>query len=657
MSTSELLSQWLNQGKRSSSSSSHLKPLLERLSNEHISGIPLHQLDSPMMKQFRQAKEEVPDALLFFRMGDFYELFGLDAIIASDICGLTLTSRDKSSENPVPMAGVPVVSYKNALKKCVLEGFKVAVCEQVEDPRQAKTIVKREITRIATPAVPGDLEDEESEGHFGCYLSSVVKSKELFTFAFVDIATGEFRITDKLTSEQLKQEILTVSPREILVATQIQHVLLDMLADSIKHMPRISFLEPWILRSETLCQQLFEEFFPSERYYEFGLNSIEESLQAIAGLLSYLKNTQKTVLKNIQFISPYYVNEHLLIDEATKRHLDFFSTASGEKKGSLFGFLNQCLTPSGGRLLARRLNYPFKDKQHVQNSVNVIEEILQHSTQLSKLVELLKRASCDFERILSKAAQKNLEPKAMIALCSGLSGFLSLVSFILNDDSKYYFLKKEVERFKSKFKLQQLFELFELIERALVSDLSLGTGKTGSVFKEGFHPELDELMDLEKNFHRKLEELEAFEKAKTQIQTLKIGYTRVFGYYFEISKGKLSQVPSHFIRKQTLTNGERFITVELKELEEKALMASEHKIALEKELLEGLRLQILESSQEIMEASELLAHIDVWVNFASLSAKYHWCKPEVVEAKICILKESVHPIIQAFRGPLEPFIA
>ncbi|WGL59304.1 DNA mismatch repair protein MutS [Pigmentibacter sp. JX0631] len=646
-----LLSQWQAIGKEFPP---HLKPALERLSSEHCSGIAIKQLDSPMMKQFKAAKDEFPDALLFFRMGDFYELFGIDAIIASDLCSLTLTSRDKSSDNPVPMAGVPVVGYKNALKKCVLAGFKVAVCDQVEDPRQAKGIVKREITRIATPAVPGDLDDDElnNETKFGCYLASILENKKKYTLAYIDVSTGEFKVTHNLDFLLLSEEIATISPKEILIPQNIKDVIQKIQKSlQLKNQISINFIEKWLINSNESCSELFTEFFQKNDFNRFGLNTVNNSLQAIAAILHYLKSTQKNILKNIQHISVYELNNHLIIDDATKKHLDFFYTSTGEKKGSLFHFLNKCTTASGSRLLLTRLKYPYKNEIEINESFTKVSDILETENLIHDLTEIL-RQTADIERLLAKIAQRNIDPKGLAWLRHTLQLLPELHALLVNKNST-----KLLGNIFSNNNLIKLLEpLTRLLEKAFVSEPASILGKGGDIFNLGFSKELDIAINLTHNFNKMLEELEKKEKDSSQIQTLKIGYTGAFGYYFEISKGKTAQAPKHFIRKQTLTNCERYITPELKDLEEQALSAGDKRIILEKELFEDIRQKCLEYSQYLSETASIIAEIDLCLNFAKLANTYQWCKPTIISEPYIHLKKSTHPILAQNLSSAEPFI-
>lgn len=629
----------------------HLRAALEKLSPEHPSGIALSQLETPMMKQFRAVKEEVPDGLLFFRMGDFFELFGADAIIAADVCGLTLTSRDRNSDNPVPMAGVPAVAYRQSVKKCVLAGYKVVVCDQVEDPRQAKGIVKREIVRIASPAVPGDIDDEEVVSE-GCYLAAIKSTKQGFVLGFVDASTGEFRLTSKLSREALLQELLTINPKEILTKADENEELTLLVREALGRSTRTTATEAWVFRSEQACRELFAEFFKPRDLERFGVSQVEFGVQVVASLLSYLKATQRDVLRNLREIEYYELSDCLLIDDSTKRHLDFFVTSSGERKGSLFWFLNQCLTASGSRALLRRLHYPFKHREQVIAAHDEVAEFFEDTALLREVDDLLRQCA-DVERLLARTAQKSIDPRGLSWLRATLR-LLPLLEAQFEKSSLSRQWKARATQWKPHF--DRLAKLRDLLNSALCEEPAAVLGK-GPVFAKAFSAELDELVELETGLDAKLAELEASEREKTQISTLKIGYTRVFGYYFEISKGKLSQAPKHFIRKQTIANGERFITPELKEIEDKALTAIEKKEVLERELFEKLRNDVLGFGDDLIATAHALAHVDLAATFARLARTHNWCRPEVVDFNVTALQKSVHPVMKAFSSSREPFVA
>lgn len=634
----------------------HLKTAFEKLSPEHPSGISLEQMETPMMRQFKEAKDAVPDGLLFFRMGDFYELFGADAIIAAEVCQLTLTSRDRNSDNPVPMAGVPVVNHRVTLKKALAAGFKVAVCDQLEDPKLAKGLVKRDIVRIATPAVPGDLGDEDdSTSPAGTWLACAVPTPSAqWALAFVDVSTGTFRFTGRLSGTDLEQELATLLPKEIIVpAAQVERFT-DFSRTHFSLIPRVSPLPAWILRSASDTLRLFEDFFPLTKLNVFGLPSIEGSIQAVGGILSYLKEAQRGVVKNLTRIDFYDVSKHLVLDDSTKRHLDFFMTSTGERKGSLFQFLNNCATPCGARLLAFKLNYPEKSKSVVENSLQSVETALRNSQFERELYNELK-TFIDIERALGRAAQNAIDPKGLSWLGQTLSRLPGLLHLMNNLKEISAGWNDSASSLRSV--LLSIDPLKNLLTRALEEEPANVVGKGGRIFKQGYHEELDELCDLESNFEEKISALELQERNTSGIPTLKIGYTRAFGYYFEISKGKLAQVPQHFERKQTLVNGERFITPELKELEEKAISASEKRTVIEKQLLEELKTEIIKNAESLTSISKLIAQIDVWRCFAQLAKENRWCKPILVDAKVTALQECVHPILAGLKTTQSKFIS
>ena len=636
--------------------SPHLKTAFEKLSHEHPSGISLVQMETPMMRQFKEAKDAVPDGLLFFRMGDFYELFGADAVIAAEVCQLTLTSRDRNSENPVPMAGVPAVNHRATLKKALSAGFKVAVCDQLEDPKLAKGLVKRDIVRIATPAVPGDLgDDDDSSSPSGTWLSCAVPTQSgQWALAFVDVSTGVFRYTGRLSFADLEQELSTLGPREIVVPAAQTERFTEFARSHFTLIPRISQLPGWVLRSASDALRLFEDFFPLPKFNAFGLHAVDCSIQAVAGILNYLKETQRGVVKNLTSIDFYDVSKHLVLDDSTKRHLDFFITTTGERKGSLFHFLNMSATACGARMLAQKLNYPEKSRTLVEESLQCVETALNNPTFERELFNEL-RTLADFDRMLSRAAQNSIDPKGLAWLGQSLAKLPTINSLVENltgSAQGWTNCSKELTKV-----LHSLEPLSNHLNNAMESEPAQIVGKGGRIFRAGYHAELDELCDLGTNFENRISALEAHEKSTSGIQTLKIGYTRAFGYYFEISKGKLAQVPSHFERKQTLVNGERFITPELKELEEKALSASENRTAIERQLLEQLRVEIVTFAEPLTSVSRLIGQMDVWRCFAQLAKEHRWCKPQIVDARVTALEHCVHPILAGLRTTQSKFVA
>lgn len=632
----------------------HLKSSLDRLSQEHCSGIALNQLDTPMMRQFRIAKEEVPDALLFFRMGDFYELFGADAIVASDVCGLTLTSRDKNSPSPIPMAGVPVVTYKNALKKCLDRDFKVAVCDQVENPKDAKGLVRREVTQIATPAVPGDLEDDGNQKKiFGCFLACAVAFQKKFVFSYVDISTADFRYTAQLAAEEFIQEILAVRPRELLVPGNQMNFVRTLFQNSDTDFLmklRLTSMETAVVHSEMRAEELFNEFFPQDFAVQSGLLQAQGGIVCIAGLLAYLKKAQGSQLDHLNQIQFYDTKQYMVVDEATRKHLDYFITATGEKKGSFFHFLNRCHTAVGSRTLLRRLLYPFKEVELIEKSLDEIQIFIEKPHVMSQ-IGLSLGSVVDLHRILSRCAQKNIDLVSFMGLRKTLSEF-----FFLRKICCEHF--KNTDLFCS-FSQEDLFieieKLYKYLCEVFVEEINHGHSLEEGV-RPGFHGEWDDILNTERTFQKQLDDLEKHERESAQLPQIKIGFTRNFGYYFEISKGRASQAPKHFVRKQTLTNAERFITPQLKELEEKFLTCTQRKSELQNELMAIFRSQILGYSDDLQRVNDLLGLLDCQLNFAQLAASHSWVRPHVTSDSSLNLRQSVHPVLKSLNRDKLDFV-
>jgi len=607
-------------------------------------GLLPEQLSTPMMKQFAQAKNQAPDALLFFRMGDFFEVFGHDAYVVSHICQLTLTSRDKTSANPVPMAGVPVVTYVNAVRKCVQAGYKVAICDQVEEPKNGTTLVRREIVRMATPAVPGDWDEEISP--LGCYLAALwpCDKASSWTLAVTDASTGEFKIVGALDDDLFIQEFLTFDPKEVIVPQNVLPILKQKFQNFLPPGLRFYTAEHWISSRTAQCEMVFAEFFKPSEFYTFGLDTIPNALQTVTALLCYLKVTQKLALENIKIIQSYTLSNHCLLDESTRRHLEIFQTASHERRGSLMDLLNKTQTPYGARALSRRLLRPFKNVEDIQYSLDCVSELLKNSGFRWVITQRLGNTG-DMERILAQAAQKTMTPKLYGVLRDTLVHVSLLMDVALQQPASSLFYQSATDHLQP---LQAISTLKQLLEKALLPTPSPVLGK-GDIFVTGFHEPLDVCCHLQQNIDGLMSALEQKERNTTKISTLKIGYNRVFGYYFEISKGKINQIPQHFHRKQTLTNADRFITEELKSLEERFLSASEERSTLERQLLEQLRQQVLSQAEPLTRLANLLAQWDVYSTFANLAEQNQWTEPVLTHNPVTALKQCLHPVLSSLR--------
>lgn len=622
---------------------------LLRLSPEHPSGISAPQLETPMMKQFAAAKEELPDGLLFFRMGDFYELFGLDAILASEICQLTLTTRDKLTDNPVAMAGVPVVAGKNAFKRCVQAGFKVAVCDQVEDPRQAKGIVKREITRIATPAVPGDIDvDDDST----CYLAAVIAHGGLWSWCYADVTTGDVFASGPMDPDTFRNEFLSVSPREVLAAGTSRKALIELLGTEGLRRARLAAPDAWLTRSEPEALALFNEYFGKASFHGTGLSRVPKGLEGVTAVLAYLRQAQRGVLKNLKPVQVYLPARHLQVDVGLKQHLDFFETAGGDRKCSLFHFLNRCNSASGARLLARRMNYPFREKAQVQGQLDLVEALLGAPELASELREALRR-TVDFDRHLARVASRAFDAQGLYALGQALAEIPAIQKRLAQAAAPS--LAALAVAWIPACGIVPLQELLQsAIEPPVLAAKGTEAGGGARVFRAGHFPEYDALVDVETRCDETLRGIEARERETSGIANLKIGYNRVFGFYFEISKSRVTQAPAHFVRKQTLANAERFTTPELASFQEAWDRATSGREGLERELGQRLLARVLEFGPLLAECSQRCAELDVSLCFAQLAAHHSWCRPELVAARLTHLEGSVHPVLAERSG--QPFI-
>lgn len=626
----------------------------------HPSGISLAQLESPMMKQFAAAKEQVPDALLFFRMGDFFELFGIDAVIAAHVCRLTLTSRDKGADDPVPMAGVPVVAVKSALKKCVESGFKVALCDQVEDPRDAKTIVKREIVRVLTPAVSGDLFEEEEASPSGNFLAILLQDMRrdgaafAWTLAAIDAATGVFRLVSGNERAARDEELLALAPRELLLPeSDFAQNKREVLGIFGRHgaTPPAMVLSP--SRSGLVPAALvakLEQIYPKDSQLSaasFDTVAAQPfGAEAAAALADYVSSMQRSGVADFHWKPAVIVNrnETMFLDCATRSHLTLFGNdpRTGGRADSFFHFLNQCVTTAGQRRLFERLSAPFAAKEAIDAALEMTAALVEAPSGFVRDVRAYLCQCSDLDRLLSRLALGGGSPRDLVALRRTLQACYQIGT--LHWDSAWALsVQVHDSPFLGRASNTQ-HSLLALLERALCDNPDVTLGK-GSFFRPGYHEQLDELVRSSGGIEQELEKLQLRERERTGIATLKIGYNRVFGYFFEVSKGKAAAIPNSFIRKQTLANAERFITQELKELEDSALNAEDKKHALERQLFAELVEIALAQRQSLGALNDLVATLDLHCCFARLSEVHNWSRPVIDIRPASQLLALVHPVI------------
>ncbi len=591
-------------------------------------------VDTPMIRQYLKIKRQYPDTVLFFRLGDFYEMFFEDAEVASKILGIALTSRNKSEKNSVPLCGVPYHSAESYVSKLLQHGHKVAICEQVEDPKFAKGIVERKVIRVLTPGVILDSEKLDSKSNN--FLASIYFSGEFYGLSYADISTGEFRATSFSTLDELMDELSGLDPKEILLPEELyQNVGLFSFLSRVLN-PLLTKLDSWTWDVDR-AREVLGEKLTSKTLEAFGLEDHPESIIACGALIHYLRETQVDEMPPLREPFYYQTAEFLLVDESTKRNLEIFRTIRGESNvGSLLWVLDETLTAMGGRLLKHWVGYPLIHIEKIKERLDAVHELKERSSLRKKVRGFLKEIS-DIERLIGRISTTSGRPRDLGAVRDS-SSFISNVKEILCDFQSTLLIRIREA-------LDDFADLRELLDRSLVSEPPISS-RDGGIIRDGCSKELDEFRLIKRNGKKWIAEHELKERKSTGINSLKVGYNQVFGYYIEVTKPNLHLVPEVYIRKQTLVNAERFFTPELKEHEEKILGAEEKILELERNLFDEIRERVAKESQRIRQTALLIAELDVLTSLAEVAERYKYTKPEVSESGVIDLKESRHPVIE-----------
>nr|WP_081683489.1 DNA mismatch repair protein MutS [Arenimonas composti] len=587
------------------------------------------------MKQFFAAKAEHPDILLFFRMGDFYELFYDDARKAARLLDITLTQRGSSGGAPIPMAGVPVHAYEGYLARLVALGESVAICEQIGDPALAKGLVERKVVRIVTP---GTVTDEALlQERRDTLLLAVARGRAGWGLAWADLAGGRFLVSEVTTDEQLASELARLEPAELLVPDE------DGLPACLLERGGLRRRPPWGFDADSCRRQLLR-FFGLHDLSGFGLEERPLATAAAGALLAYVEETQKQRLPHLTAIAFESADDGIALNAATRRHLELDSRVDGRNEHTLLGVLDASITPMGGRLLRRWLHRPLRDR-HVLAERHQAVATFVHSGAHDALRERLRGVG-DLERILSRVALRSARPRDLSTLRDGLAMLPDLRALLAPLDApRLGALAGE---------LGEHADAADLLARALVVQPPVLL-RDGGVIGAGFDAELDELRVLSTNADRFLIDLEGRERAATGIATLKVGYNRVHGYYIEISKGQSERAPAHYTRRQTLTGAERYITEELKAFEDKVLGARDRALTREKFLYEQLLDRLNEGLEPLRRCAAALAELDVLAAFAERALALDWTAPELVDAPCLQIERGRHPVVEAVRAePFEP---
>ena len=584
---------------------------------------PVH---TPMMRQYMSIKAEYPDMLVFYRMGDFYELFYADAKRAAELMDITLTSRGKSAGDPIPMAGVPYHALEGYLAKLVRKGESVAICEQIGDPATSKGPVERKVTRVVTP---GTLTDEAllAEGRDNA-VAAVFKDQGVIGLAWLDLAGGRFRLTEVAGDEALAGELERVRPAELIIDEEQKN------PESVPAGVRVTGRPPWHFEIDSATRLLCSQF-KTKDLAGFGCEEYPRGVIAAGALLQYVNDTQKTALPHLQSITVERSDDAVVMDGPTRRNLELEESLSGHQEHTLAGVMDKCRSPMGSRLLKRWIQRPLRDQAILQARYQAVETLM--FGRLTGSLQDQLAGIGDIERILSRVALRSARPRDLRQLSAALERIPSLRKTIEASDSPL---------------LQSLREQIgvhprerELLQKALVDNPPMLI-RDGGVIAAGYDDELDDLQSIAENADQYLLDLESREKSRTGISTLKLGYNRVHGYYIEISKGQADKAPIDYVRRQTLKGAERYITPELKEFEDKVLSARERALKREKHLYEGLLDKLIDVLGDLQRSARGLAELDVLVCFAERAESLNLCRPEIADQPCLEIRSGRHLVVE-----------
>ena len=589
---------------------------------------------TPLMRQYLEIKADYQDAILFFRLGDFYEMFMEDAVLASKVLGITLTSRNKGDENAVPLCGIPYHSCQGYIAKLIKAGHKVAICEQVEDPKTAKGIVKREVVRVVTPGLVTDIETIDPKENN--YLMAISRHENLYGIAYVDITTGEFRVTQVEGGAQVESEIGSLCPREVLLNEDISGDEIRQQLGSSLDKSMCNLIPEWVYENDYAEDQLCT-FFGVSGLQSFGCQDLIAAQQAASAILYYLQQTQKEDLRHIRFLQTYHTQSFMVLDESTRRNLELTETLQGGKKnGSLLGVLDRTVTAMGGRTLRHWIHYPLTSHQEILQRQNAVAELVEESLQRLDLIEALDGVY-DLERLNGKISMASANGKDLVALRSSLEKLPKL------DDLLSIFKSSQLQKLRAAIDL--LPELVSLLEDAIVDDPPFVL-REGGLIKDGYDADLDELKMISREGKGWIANLEQQERERTGIPSLKVKYNKVFGYFIEVTHRNLDRVPEDYQRKQTLSNAERFITPGLKEYEAKVLGAEERMVELEYNLFQKVRLKAALESPRIQKTAEALASLDALLSLSDLAHEKNYVRPEIDDSKVLKIEGGRHPVVE-----------
>lgn len=599
---------------------------------------------TPMLQQYLEIKEQHQNAILFYRMGDFYEMFFEDALVASKVLGITLTSRNnKADSDRIPMCGVPYHAAQTYLAKLIKAGHRVAICEQAEDPALAKGIVKREVSRIISPGLVDDpqLLDDKTNLYVAAIYRQERNRNVSVALSFLDLSTGEFIVgefPDPAGDEVILDQLSRMSPAELLINEDCAGDLTELLKNASVLLPGLC-----ITKRESsafhygLCRELLLDHFQVLNLSGFGCEQMHGGIIAAGVLLDYAKTTQKTATGHIEKLGLLNLDEILFIDDSSRRNLELTQTIIGAtREGSLLAVLDKTCTPMGARLLKHHLLFPLQDATRINARLDAVNFLFRNG-QLRRDIRDLLDTVHDLERLNSRMVLGTGNARDTLAMKASLAGLPTLHGLLENLQPQRLQIISDA--------FDPLEDLHLLLEESINDQAPLGL-RDGDLIKTGYNEELDELRHLLRDSKQLLLDLEKREREATGIQKLKVGYNKVFGYFIEISKANAAGIPDRYIRKQTLVNAERFITPELKEFENKIIGAEDKRTALEYTLFVEIRNRLSCESSRLIKTSQLLAQLDLFCSLAEVASLYHYRRPEVNDGEEIVIEEGRHPVIE-----------
>ena len=588
--------------------------------------------DTPMMQQYQSIKKEYSDSILFFRMGDFYEMFNEDAKTASSVLQIALTSRNKKS-NPVPMCGIPHHSANLYITKLLKAGKKVAICEQTEDPKQAKGLVKREVVRVITPGTI--LDDNILDPKCDQFIASLYFGKNEIGLSVLDVSTGVFKVTQINGDNALSilgDELQKLDPREIIIPDSFKN-------DNRNWLPTGEvFVHTWEDGSFSFKEAYrnLVEHFKTQSLEGFGCENMKAAISSAGALIYYLRETQKSPLDHITALTPFPIHNYMALDQCSLTSLELVQSSEGTRKNSLLDLLDLSLTPMGARRIREWILKPLISSEKIQERLSIVEGFKDNPTSRKGLRDLLKQIF-DLERLLGRITLSACNARDLVALKASLKVFPDLLEALKGYDSS------PVQTYLENW--DNLENIHDLIDRNIADDPPLGL-KEGNLIKPSCNEELDRLKNITRQGKNWIASLELEEKEKTGIPVLKVGFNKIYGYYIEITKKHTDRVPAEYIRKQSLVNAERYISPKLKEYEEEITGAEEKIFALEQNLFEEIRSTVSLAGSRIQGMARIISEVDALSSFAETAHRYNYCQPEFTNDRNLVIENGRHPLIE-----------